>query len=659
MKISGLIPASGGPAEATDALFNKVMLLLKASGNDGADNSTFTDSSTGAHTVTASGNSHQGSFSPFQPNGWGIHTGDNHNGNYASCTLGTTIGTGDFTLEFWFKKEIGHASYILPIGMDAGYVGVIDDEFVWNFDALEKRVTITNGRPDDGVWYHYVMQRVSGTIYVGIDGVQQGNVAHAASIGTSFGINLYNTGEFADVGILSNVRLTTTTVYGTSSYTVPTTALTAITNTLVLCCQSSRLMDESSNALAFTIAGELPVVAGGPFLSTVSYNPAVHGGSVTLDGTGDYLSMSDHANFTQDDDYTFDAWVYPTAAGGSGGTSHSVYSHHLGTGNQRSFNVRQESGIWYVALSTNGTAQTDLDGTSTPVLDAWTHLRVTFDGTTHRLWVNGVHEGSAVLGSLHNSTEDAYIGGGGGVDAFQGDIGEVHLIVGTALSTGSGDITVPTAPATIHANTKLLVRMAGAGIWDATCRSNITLAGNAQVDTAQILYDDGSLLIDGAADYALTGASNALPIRAQDFTIECIIRPITIDGAAGQGIVEMRDASNTSAPLLYCAGAPITLHAAAATRITGASLIAGTRYHIAVCRSGGTTKMFLDGTQTGSDYTDANVYTIRADAIQIGDLYAGSSEMEANIEAIRVTYAARYTTTFTPPDTFLPTRGAE
>ena len=62
-------------------------------------------------------------------------------------------------------------------------------------------------------------------------------------------------------------------------------------------------------------------------------------------------------------------------------------------------------------------------------LNAWTHLAATYDGTTLRLYVNGVQVGSrAVSGALLTSTGALRIGGNSiWGEFFQGRIDEVRV----------------------------------------------------------------------------------------------------------------------------------------------------------------------------------------------------------------------------------------
>lgn len=83
----------------------------------------------------------------------------------------------------------------------------------------------------------------------------------------------------------------------------------------------------------------------------------------------------------------------------------------------------------------------------------------------------------------------------------------------------------------------------------------------------------------------------------------------------------------------------------------------GTWYHVAVAKSGSSTKMFLNGSQVGSTYTDTNTYLNVANRPIIGGAGStlGNDSLNGYINDLRITKGiARYTSAFTPPTTAFP-----
>ena len=82
-------------------------------------------------------------------------------------------------------------------------------------------------------------------------------------------------------------------------------------------------------------------------------------------------------------------------------------------------------------------------------------------------------------------------------------------------------------------------------------------------------------------------------------------------------------------------------------------MVNNTWHHIALSRSGTSTRLFLDGVQVGSTYTDSNNYLVGASRPIFGA--SGFNTADVNylgyIDDFRITRGyARYTSTFTPPD---------
>jgi hypothetical protein len=86
--------------------------------------------------------------------------------------------------------------------------------------------------------------------------------------------------------------------------------------------------------------------------------------------------------------------------------------------------------------------------------------------------------------------------------------------------------------------------------------------------------------------------------------------------------------------------------------ISGSSAISNNVWtHIAISKSGNSTKLFVNGTQSGSTYTDNNTYLATAQ-LQIGARYDGVASFLGYIDDVRVTKGiARYTSNFAVPTT--------
>jgi hypothetical protein len=90
------------------------------------------------------------------------------------------------------------------------------------------------------------------------------------------------------------------------------------------------------------------------------------------------------------------------------------------------------------------------------------------------------------------------------------------------------------------------------------------------------------------------------------------------------------------------------------TFIKGSSNVAdGSWHHIAICRSGSTCRLFVDGTQEASGSNSVNY---DAQPTFIGAFGASDGYFNGYIDDLRVTKGlARYTSNFTPPTAAFPT----
>ncbi len=108
-----------------------------------------------------------------------------------------------------------------------------------------------------------------------------------------------------------------------------------------------------------------------------SWVPGIAGNALSFDGSNDYVSVS-HDNSLNTTEMSFELWVNPRIA-----SSFLMYKYSLSTG----LFVREVSNKWIFHL--NGWvvySDSDID------VGAWTHLAGTYDGSSLRVYVNGVNE---------------------------------------------------------------------------------------------------------------------------------------------------------------------------------------------------------------------------------------------------------------------------
>lgn len=177
----------------------------------------------------------------------------------------------------------------------------------------------------------------------------------------------------------------------------------------------------------------------------------------------------------------------------------------------------------------------------------------------------------------------------------------------------------------------------------------ITVGGDAQISTASPQFGTGACLLDGAGDYLLLDGSSDFSFGTGDFTIDFCLKT---SGASGN-IYDGRGGGATNGLALYLSSSHATLFVGGSNRINGTSNVSsGSWVHIALARASGTTKLFVGGTQEGSDYTDANNYDVGTSRPALGadGIALSGSFVSGRLDEFRISKGvARWTTNFTPP----------
>lgn len=601
------------PTGPLTAITNTSLLCLQ-------DN-TFKDNSTNALAITGTSSPAVSRFSPFttvtpvnQSLGDAGSVSFNGTNSYLSIPTGylPSIGTGDFTVEGWW--------YFIDFTNRTTY-----NQRLWSFGTgLANDVTLAVGvggalvyRNNDtalitapsnlslSTWYHVALVRSSGTTTLYVNGSSVGSTSTNNSLTTQSGSPFYigveggGTNGF-HYGNVSNVRMTNTAVY-TGAFTPPTSPLSAISGTRLLTAQSASTITDASGVSTVTAAGSATAVELTPFdRQTYTY-----GGSAYFDGTGDYLqgptSSSVFAPGTGD--FSVEAWIYPTST--------SVYRCILttrGTAANSIFfglNTGTLNPLYFtsVAVVTSSIA--------VPI-NAWSHVALVRKSGTATIYVNGVSGGSAADASNLTGT-NCVIGGdtSGTPNSFVGYITGLRFIKGAVAYDTS--FTPPASPVTATANTSLLVNFDQSGIYDATGNTTFYNAGNTKTSTAVTRYGQAPVVFDGVNGSYLRPNANVsanFALGTGDFTIEAWIYATTLTGFA-RLIYDARPLSTQGVyPVFYVRAADQALcwYVSSADRIVGSVLSTNTWYHVAVCRSNGSTRMFINGTQVGSTYTDTNNY---------------------------------------------------
>jgi hypothetical protein len=657
-----------------DTFFRYVTLLLPGNGTNGAQNNTFTDASTNNFSITRNGNTTQGTFSPYGSNWSNYFDGT---GDYLTVADNAAFdfGTGDFTIECWAYISAQPDSFTMICATEG-------PNQYWGFGPFSTGgmsmyagaggTDIYSGPasvPALNQWNHLVWQRSSGVASMYLNGTRVYNNTYTADFGAtatgfrvgaspSYPVSYYTAGYVSSLRVVKG-----TGVYSGASITVPTAPLTAITNTSLLTCQNNRFIDNSTNAFAITRNGDVSVQRFSPFSPTGAYSASAIGGSGYFDGTGDYLTLPTGNLLLSNSDFSFEAWVYLTAAPS---TAAGIF---YGQGDGAS--VSGSSYGFLVASAT--TSDVYVGGTTygvtspNPSLNTWTHVAYVRTGGAFSTYLNGTRVGTRSdlsTSSVNNgSTTNAPTIGAvnaGGTYRITGYISNARAIIGSGgYNAASATITVPTAPLTAITNTQLLLNFTNAGIIDNAMMNDLETVGNAQISTAQSKFGGSSMLFDETGDYLTVPVSTNMSLGTGDFTIECWVRFAVTPVGNGQGIYQLSNGylnSQVRGPGLGAensTGEWTIYHGTTFTQSTGNVPAINTWYHTAIVRSSGTTKLYVDGTSIIS-VADTTNYTDQY--FVIGGWFSTGFLFNGYIDDLRITKGvARYTATFTPPAAAFPT----
>ena len=513
--------------------------------------------------------------------------------------------------------------------------------------------------PTVGTWYHVAFVKSSSDWALFINGTRQTNysglntAADANPGPLRIGVGI--TSEAAGVafnGIISNVRVYKGTAGGapysatSTTLTVPTAPLTAITGTSLLTLQGPMFVDNSTNALAVTGVGTAQPLAVTPFTQTYTSSASANYGSAYFDGTGDYLTAPSNSAFQLGtSSYTIEAWIYPTVAF----TVNSNNIINIGT---------YVTGLMLRGTTSNGleifTNNTQRLFVSTAITtNAWQHIALVRNVSACTLYVNGVSVGTFTdSSSISPATATVSIGiaAHNSAEFFNGYISNLRIVNGTAVYTAA--FTPPAAPLTAVTNTSLLtLQYNGAtndsGFIDSSPNDfTITRFGNTTQGSAAPFGPNWSNYFSGVSD-SLTVTSPSIVIGTADFTVEFWFNFNNADSTRfdfTDGSLQLYRYSDNTLYYLY-GGTNRTI----VTSFTQATY--GNKWvHLAISRNSGNIKVFINGTQVNTTYADSSSYSITSLVLAYNAGAGAGTGLNGYMSNFRIVNGTGlYPSNFTPP----------
>jgi hypothetical protein len=393
--------------------------------------------------------------------------------------------------------------------------------------------------------------------------------------------------------------------------------------------------------------------------------------AIKFDGTGDYLTVADHADWDfGTGDFTIEYWVRFNAIS----TQPTMIDlNGYAAGVTVTYFVTQTLYTYIVGSAVIFTGWA-------PAINIWYHVALCRSGTDIRAFINGTQIGSTLANSANitGGTGGVKIGSplGLAIDEFNGRMKNIRI---SNIARYTTAFTPSQTPFTADANTKLLIlgneaNGAVAFTDSETTPKNITTAGDTkisyEVDYRETIFKDdgntghfpyptgkakvdflsafgnGVMTLDGTGDYLTLLDHANWDFGTGDFTLETWVR---FNSVASATFIDM---DYTARPYLTYAGNQVDAYLGGTAIGTSGSWawtpLVYIWYHVVFVRVSGVCKCFINGTKIGNDVNDSHDVS-SSSPVWIGARQDSTCLLNGMMDNVIISNNARYTATFNPP----------
>ncbi len=525
-------------------------------------------------------------------------------------------------------------------------------------------------------WHHVAICKSGSTYYFFVDGIAHGTAAAGAAVpaGNQFAIGVYEQNlSYASYfrGYIEELRINKGHARYLTAFTPAAQALpnTFSDNTFDPFLDQTTLhmkFEGGNGSTVFTdTRGTSLTTNGAPTISTLQ--SAIGLSSLKLSGSAEYLiaPASDKWAFGSGD-FTIETWIFATTTPttrdivGNARSNDSNASWILGTDATN----RLRFLTWTTVI---------VSGSTVLAANTWYNVVVARQGTTIRLFLNGVLEASATSTQNFSSVANPLWIGHSGNTAWPGYIDEMRITKGAARA-----VTAFTPMRTTHATAKV----DGNAVYDPYGKSVTALLhfdgannsttftdelgntysrnGSPVISTTKSKYGTASLRNPGNGCDVISPTLVGLQFGTGDFTVECWVNFSVVNLGNSNGVFQLSAVNGgiqaSTSNCLAIGSTSVTgrweMYAANTATYSPIIPVADTWYHVALSRVSGVTSMFVDGVALMS-IADTTNYT--GTYIAIGGYYGAVHCMNGYIDDFRVTKGiGRYRGTFTPPAQAFP-----
>ena len=409
------------------------------------------------------------------------------------------FGTGDFTFEFWMylnstvsnlaeiyntaDTNTTNCSHSIICNSTNLVLYLSSTGSSWN---IASGTFITSNASLLNTWAHIALVRNGTTFTVYVNGVSKTTVTSALELfpsTSSIAFGHFPAG-FNDYfpGYLSNIRVVKGTALYTTNFTPPTGILPAVTNTSLLLNvtdSANFIKDNGPNGFTVTNVGSATFNTSSPFnqnssktrttTDTVFSNEfdevSLAAGSISFNGTNQYLTVPGSTAFVLTGDFTVESWMWIDSTVVSSRPDNlkyvSVFSG-FSSGGTMAFEVQGSTSSAGTGLAVyQDSPYVALAASVSIPLNSWVHIAFVRTGTTIYGFVNGQRitlgtssatiisaSGSVAIGRDQNTTYYSYM---------KGYISNHRVVNGTAVYTTN--FTPPTGILPAVTNTSLLLNV--------------------------------------------------------------------------------------------------------------------------------------------------------------------------------------------------------
>jgi hypothetical protein len=473
-----------------DPYISYVPLLLETTASS-TRSTTVADSSTNNFAITRNGTPSTGWTSAYQSTGWwsGYFNGSTSYLTTPNPSAGTIDLTQQsvFTVEAWVYPTSYNTNQNTVVGtrMNAGggWELRINPTGTLQFYKTGSSVSIVSTATVPlNQWTHIAVTQNSSTLtlYVNATSVSNSTGAGGTYSSATCGIGGDSATTDAFPGYISNLRISNIA----RTITVPTAPFTADANTVLLCLQSNRFIDNSSNARTLTLAGTPQTTSY--YYPSAFTAPTASPGAAYFNGTADYLTYNQTFALATND-FTLEFWlnvpvnpVYPS--------NYWLWGYRNNTDNCPAMYLNSVSGGGNNLLFVGGVTAFLSNASSIPT-NTWTHIAIVRSGlgaNNLKMYVNGaqVAQSSTTQSFTYTGTQPVGANPSGNGSLYYSNvyISNFRIVNGTAVYTAA--FTPPTTPVTAIANTALLLNFADSNYTSATN----AVQNNTFIDTSNYAF---------------------------------------------------------------------------------------------------------------------------------------------------------------------------